>query len=35
MLEHPGENPFLDAGVWMEMLDQLEARLDDFQAKGY
>ncbi len=35
MLEHPGENPFKDSTVWTEMLDQLEARLNDFQEKGY
>ena len=35
MLSHPGENPFQDGSVWPEMLDQLEARLNDFQARGY
>ena len=35
MIDHPGENPFKDATVWQELLSNLEARLDDFQAKGY
>ncbi|MBQ3866877.1 MAG: MBL fold metallo-hydrolase [Clostridia bacterium] len=35
MLSHPGKNPFKDGTVWTEMLDQLEARLNDFQEKGY
>ncbi len=35
MLAHPQENPFKDPAVWTELLDCLEARLDDFQRRGY
>ena len=35
MILHPGNNPFIDTTVWKEMLDALEARLKDFQVKGY
>lgn len=35
MLEHPNENPFVDASVWVEQLDVMQAKLDDFIAKNY
>lgn len=35
MLEHPGENPFLDSEAWVQFLTALEARRQDFENKGY
>ncbi len=35
MLEHPGENPFLDSDAWLQFLDAQELRRQDFEAKGY
>ena len=35
MVEHPGENPFLDETVWQELLDGLTAGLERFRAKGF
>ena len=32
--QHPEDNPFVDATVWEEMLDTVQARLDDFIAKN-
>lgn len=34
MLE-TGENPFLDSGAWLQFLDALEDRRQDFEEKGY
>ena len=35
MIEHPGENPFVDPTVWDEVLDALEVRLKSFMELGY
>lgn len=35
MLEHPGENGFLDPDAWLQFLEAQEERLRDFQSKGY
>lgn len=35
MLEHPGENDFLDSDAWLQFLEAQEERLRDFQSKGY
>ena len=35
MLEHPGENPFINSAVWNEVLDALDAKLRSFQELGY
>lgn len=35
MLEHPGENPFINPQGWQIFLDALEARRLDFQQRGY
>ena len=35
MLDHPGENDFLDPSAWPEFLAAQLTRLDDFDAKGY
>ena len=35
MLDHPGENDFLDPTAWPEFLAAQLTRLDDFDAKGY
>ena len=35
MLDHPGENPFLDPTAWHIFLDALEKRRTDFQNLGY
>lgn len=35
MLSHPESNPFIDSEVWIDLLDGLEKRLNDFQLKGY
>lgn len=35
MLEHPGENPFVDDTAWQFMLDRVEEQLDDILKKGY
>ncbi len=35
MLEHPGENPFINRAGWQIFLDALEARRADFQSLGY
>ena len=35
MLDHPGENPFLDSDAWLQFLDAQELRRQDFEAKGY
>lgn len=35
MMEHPGENPFIDPLVWTEVLDALDTRLRSFRTLGY
>jgi len=35
MLDHPGENDFLDPNAWPEFLKAQEERLRDFEAKDY
>jgi len=35
MLDHPGENPFINREGWQIFLDALEARRADFQQRGY
>ena len=35
MLEHPGENPFINPDGWNIFLDELEARRVDFEKLGY
>ena len=35
MLEHSGENDFLDPNAWLQFLEAQEERLRDFQSKGY
>ena len=35
MLEHPGENPFLDASAWHIFLSELKSRFEELIACGY
>ena len=35
MLDHPGENDFLDPDAWLQFLEAQEERLRDFQSKDY
>ena len=35
MLDAPGTNPFVDFGVWTQMLDRQQKLLDEFNAMGY
>lgn len=35
MIDHPGENPFCDDTVWVELLDAIDTRMADFQVRGY
>lgn len=31
MLEHPGENPFIDSEAWKKYLDEKEKELKEFE----
>jgi len=35
MLDHPGENPFINPNTWQYILSQVELRRQDFEALGY
>lgn len=35
MIDHPGENPFLDSNEWLKFLDSQEQTVQDFEAAGY
>ena len=35
MLDHPGENPFINPKGWQIFLQALEARRADFEARDY
>ena len=35
MIDHPGDNHFIDPSAWLQFLDAQEIRRQDFEAKGY
>ena len=35
MIDHPGENPFINPNGWDIFLNALEARRQDFERLGY